>query len=398
MRRLITLVFFLLLALVLALATGYRPLYLVLYTLVSISALAYLWAWIQTRGLEAAVENLTSRPHVGQPILLKVTLRDRWGLPRIALRVQPDNVSLETQNSVNLRPRGSFEFSVNARSHHRGYNPIGRVTVTASDPLGIAHIQRRLGSSHDVLVYPEVIQLTPGLSVGSAALGHIGYVTTLASASTSASRVREYHPGDSLSHIHWPTTARRNSLMTKEFDSGGHSEVWIFVDLQGSNQAGTAPENTEEYSITIAASIAYSLIDQGQLVGLAYQGAVFQRIAPKRTAEHLWDVLTALAVARAQGSAPIAALVENSVPFLAPGSVVLAVASGSAAPLVALGHRMERTGASLVPVMLDPSSFAQGKQNGAKAPSSNGSVPVFNIRQGDNLGPSLSSVMDRLIY
>jgi uncharacterized protein (DUF58 family) len=398
MIRFIFLVSVLLLVLGLALVTGYRPFYLVLYALALISAMAYLWTWLQTRGLEASVENLTSRPHVGQPILLKVSIRDEWGLPRIALRVQPDNLSMEPQNTVNLGPRGSVVFNVAAKTHHRGYNPIGFVTVTAADPLGIARIQRRLGSSHDVLVYPQVIQLTPGLAVGSAALGHIGYVTTLASASTSASRVREYHPGDSLNHIHWPTTARRNSLMTKEFDSGGHSEVWVFVDLQGASQAGTAPESTEEYAITIAASIAYSLIEQGQLVGLAFQGSAFQRIAPKRTAEHLWDVLTALATARAQGSAPIAALVENSVPFLAPGSVVVTVSSGSPAPLVTLAHRMERTGASLVPVVLDHSSFGDNKRNGARVSIGNGSTPIFTIRQGDNLGPSLSEVMDRLIY
>jgi uncharacterized protein (DUF58 family) len=398
MIRFISLIFALLVTLGLALVTGYRPFYLVLYTLASISALAYLWAWLQTRGLEASVENLTSRPHVGQPILLKVSVRDKWGLPRIALRVHPDSLAIDAHNTVNLRPRGSFDFQVNARSHHRGYNPIGQVRITASDPLGIARVQRRLGSSHDILVYPQVVPLTPGLSVGSAALGHIGFVTTLASASTSASRVREYHPGDSLSHIHWPTTARRNSLMTKEFDSGGHSEVWVFVDLQGANQAGTAPESTEEYAVTIAASIAYSLIDQGQLVGVAFQGSVFQRIAPKRTAEHLWDVLTALATARAQGSAPIAALVENSVPFLAPGSVVVTVTPGSAGPLLVLGQRMERTGALLVPVVLDPSSFSDHKRNGAKLQSANGTVPIFTIRRGDNLGPSLSAVMDRLIY
>ena len=59
---------------------------------------------------------------------------------------------------------------------------------------------------------------------------------------SSASRVREYLPGDKLVHIHWPSTARSNQLMTKEFDATGRSEeVWLFLDLHGTSRPGQGP-------------------------------------------------------------------------------------------------------------------------------------------------------------
>ena len=45
-----------------------------------------------------------------------------------------------------------------------------------------------------------------------------------------AAGVRDYAPGDALRRIHWPTSARRDRLMTKEFDQDPQADVWIFLD------------------------------------------------------------------------------------------------------------------------------------------------------------------------
>ena len=56
----------------LALITGFRPLYFLLYFVALVSILAYLWAWLQTRGLEVWVESLSNRPQVGHPLQVKI--------------------------------------------------------------------------------------------------------------------------------------------------------------------------------------------------------------------------------------------------------------------------------------------------------------------------------------
>ncbi|MEE9260993.1 MAG: DUF58 domain-containing protein, partial [Dehalococcoidia bacterium] len=313
----------------LALITGFRPLYFLLYFVALVSILAYLWAWLQTRGLEVWVESLSLRPQVGHPLQLKITVREKLGLPRIALRFKlSDRLAERDEQVLNLQPRASTEWTTLVRDHHRGINVIGSLTITASDPLGLVRLSRQVGDPHTIMVYPNVVPLSSGLSIGAASLGDIGDASLMISASTLASRVREYRPGDSLSHIHWPSTAKTDRLMSKEFDSGGHSEVWIFLDLQASTHAGAGLESTEEYGVTIAASLAKSLIEAGQQVGLVTQGDNLHNIPPKREMDHLWDILKALALVKAEGNIALPTLMVKESIGLAPGSVAVVVAPG----------------------------------------------------------------------
>ena len=43
--------------------------------------------------------------------------------------------------------------------------------------------------------------------------------------------MREYRPGDAFNRIHWPTTARTNRLMVREFELDPTVDVWIVLDL-----------------------------------------------------------------------------------------------------------------------------------------------------------------------
>ena len=76
--------FFLLL--VLALVTGFRPLYLLLYVVVGLAALGYAWAWRMTRGLEVGIQALSLHPEVGKPISFRAVVHERMGIPRAGLR------------------------------------------------------------------------------------------------------------------------------------------------------------------------------------------------------------------------------------------------------------------------------------------------------------------------
>ena len=46
-----------------------------------------------------------------------------------------------------------------------------------------------------------------------------------------AASVREYAFGDSISRVHWNSTARLGKLMSKEFDLDRSGDIWILVDL-----------------------------------------------------------------------------------------------------------------------------------------------------------------------
>ena len=384
----------------LALFTGFRPLYFLLYSIPLVAALAYTWAWLQGRGLEVTVDNLSARPQVGIPLQLKITVKEKIGLPRVAMRFKlPGLEDSDGDHIITLQPKGISTWITTITHHRRGLNDIGSLILITSDPLGLCQLSRRMGRPHIIIVYPNTVPLSPGLSVGPAALGDIGNVSHVLTASTSASRVREYLPGDRLSHIHWPSTARRNQLMSKEFDSGGHSEVWIFLDLEGSKQAGLDRENTEEYGITIAASLARSLVEAGQQVGLVTQGNDFYNLVPNRDRKHVWDILTALALVKAEGTTPLITLMLRDSVRLAPGSIAVVIAPTPIGSQATIFQHLNGRGISLVPILLDTISFANRVRT-ASPESTNAGLQnqSFFIRQGENLTRSLAPVMDHLVY
>ncbi len=386
--------------LALALVTAYRPLYFLLYLGILLTALSYLWSWIQTRGLEVTVETLSARPQVGHPLNLRVTIREKLGIPRLGLRLSMLDLSTrEDALILNLKPRSTTSHTIMAHQDRRGLNVIGAAEIAASDPLGLTSLRRQVGEPQTITVYPQVVPLVAGLSVGAAAFGDVGRASLMPGASASASRVREYRPSDSLNRIHWPTTARTNRLMSKEFDSGGHTAVWLILDLQASRQLGDGLESTEEYAVTIAASLAVSLIESHQNVGLMVHGDALHSIIPQRDATQLSVILDTLSRVEATGDVPLSNLLIKAGRELPQGSLAVVIAPGPIPGSPSVFQHMYRRGVTVVPVMLDSGSF-QVPTNGDSPPQSAAIAPYdgYVIRRGDRLSHSLANVMDRLVY
>jgi Protein of unknown function DUF58 len=70
--------------------------------------------------------------------------------------------------------------------------------------------------------------------------------------STSVRGLREFRTGDSLRHIHWPTSARLGRLLVREFDSETLPVFNIYLDL------GTRWQNRQQFELAIR--LAYSLV------------------------------------------------------------------------------------------------------------------------------------------
>ena len=400
---LLTLTVFLPLAVImlaLALVTAYRPLYFLLYFGLLLTTLSYLWSWIQTRGLDVTVETLSARPQVGHPLHLRITVREKLGIPRLGLRLSMlDLATRENSLTLNLKPRSVSQQTIMAHQDRRGLNTIGAAEIAATDPLGLTTIRRQVGDPQTITVYPQVVPLVAGLSVGAAAFGDVGRASLMPGSSASASRVREYRPSDSLNRIHWPTTARTNRLMSKEFDSGGHTAVWLILDLQSSRQIGEGLESTEEYAVTIAASLAVSLIESHQNVGLMVHGETLHSIAPLRDPAQLWVILDTLSRIEAKGEIPLSNLLIKAGRELPQGSLAVVIAPGPIPGSPGVFQHMYRRGVTVLPVLLDSGSFhvaANGEaptQTAATAP-----YDGYVIRRGDRLSHSLANVMDRLVY
>ena len=388
----------LLAVLILAMVSGFQPLYWLLYVVVGGAVIGYLWGWLQSRGLDARVQELSPHPQVGQNMLLKVVVRERLGIPRVGLRARlRGDIATTEEKDFSLWPRGTASWTVSGLCHRRGLNSVGSLAMISSDPAGLLRLESRSGQSQSILVYPATVELSRTLVEGQATGGEVGEVGQLTSHSPTASMVRQYVPGDSLTHIHWPSTARTDQLMTKEFEGAGINEIWLFVDLQESVQAGTGNDSTEEYSITTAASLAKSLIQSGHAVGLVMQGDQFYRFAPRKDPTHLLALLRALALVRAKGKIPLSTLMDKESGSLGPGTVAIVVAPWPDKSIGSLFQFLTRRGILVVLILLEATSFG-GRLYSRWPPFVRLETRewAFVLKRGDELSTPLGNVLDRL--
>ena len=70
--------------------------------------------------------------------------------------------------------------------------------------------------------------------------------------------VRPYRPGDSPRDVHWRTTARRNSLMVREYDSTEPLDLVLVVEAWVPVTPAAADRDRLEGAISLAASVFWT--------------------------------------------------------------------------------------------------------------------------------------------
>ena len=377
-----------------AMITGFQPVYWVVYLVTAGTIIGYLWAWVQSRGLETQVLEVSRHPQVGQTVHLKVTVREKFGLPRLGVRARLlGDFATPEDEDFSLSPKGATTWTVSAPCRRRGMNTLGSLAMVSSDPSGLVRMECRVGKPQTVLVYPKTVELARVLVHGQMSGGEIGEVGHMTGHSPTVSNVRKYIPGDSLTHIHWATTARLDQLMTKEFEGAGINEIMLFVDLHGSSQVGTGEGGTEEHSITIASSLAKALIDEGHAVGLVTHGDQYLRFPAEKGANHLWAMLRGLALVKAAGPTPLASLMTKESADMSAGTVALVIGPWPGERVGRVFEFLTRRGILVLPVFLDVATFG-GRAGFSRRLDSQDRA--FFIKRGDDLSKPLGNVLDQL--
>ncbi|MGQ9683752.1 MAG: DUF58 domain-containing protein, partial [Anaerolineae bacterium] len=220
-----------------------------------------------------------------------------------------------------------------------------------------------------------------------------------AEATPNIASVRPFTPGDTLRRIHWPTTARRDDLYVKEYDREPAGDLWIILDLQADVQAGTGEKGTEEFAVTLAASLADAFLRQNRSVGLLAEGDSYILLPPETGETQLWRILHRLASAQATGTRPLAELIAGAAPVLRRGiTAALITPSLEPAWLSSLADLQQRgIGASVM--LLDATSFGrEGNLEAMVTLLSDRGVPVRVIGQSFRFRPIVERRRQRPTY
>ncbi|MEM7333045.1 MAG: DUF58 domain-containing protein [Chloroflexota bacterium] len=416
-QRRTTVIFLTLLSLIGGLLTGRELLFNLSYLLGLLLIFSFAWAWINISRVYLSRVTRTRRTQVGRPLEERFAVRNTGILPKLWLEVR-DGSSLpnhfSSQVVTGLGRNKSFSWRVNTLCRERGRFQLGPIQLKSSDPFGLFPMQRDLTPTTNVVIYPltfDIHQFALPIGVlpgGDALRRRTHYVTT------NASGVRDYAPGDSFSRIHWRSTARRNRLIVKEFELDPLADIWIVPDMSiydheriatpksigllADNipslmkiEEFTLPESTEEYTVTIAASLAQYFIRRDRNVGLLGYGQSNEIVQPDRGERQMNRILETLSVLSAKGEVPISDLLNAESHLFPRGTTVIVVTPTTRTRWASSAQQLARRGLRLVTVLVDPESFGGRRSSAAVADLLLGSGLVsYVVKNGDDLTAVLS--------
>ena len=109
------------------------------------------------------------------------------------------------------------------------------------------------------------------------------------------SEVREYGFGDDVRNINWNVTARFNRPYVKVFEEERELTVMLLVDVSGSRDFGTTAKTKKNIMNEIAATLAFSAIQNNDKVGvILFSDKIEKFIPPQKGRKHILYIIREL--------------------------------------------------------------------------------------------------------
>ncbi|EIJ79829.1 hypothetical protein PB1_05672 [Bacillus methanolicus PB1] len=147
----------------------------------------------------------------------------------------------------------------------RGEHFFRTIRLKTGDLLGLIEKERMLPLENKILVYPAYEELIYRPLENHYDQGMTASKERVQRDTSMAIGIREYQPGDRFSWINWKATAKRNDIMTKEFEQRQSHDVYIIMDC--------APDPRFEVIVSFTASIIRAILKKGAQAGLLSSGA-----------------------------------------------------------------------------------------------------------------------------
>lgn len=114
--------------------------------------------------------------------------------------------------------------------------------------------------------------------------------------------VREYQPGDDVRDIDWNVTARMNRPYIKVFEEERELTVMLLVDVSASGWFGTKNRTVRELAAEIAATLAFSAMQNNDKVGaILFSDSIEKFIPPAKGKRHILRIVRELLDFEPQG-------------------------------------------------------------------------------------------------
>lgn len=254
----------------LAVATSGRLLGLIEFIvagLIAVAAVVIAVTVRRTRPSQLAVSRHLSNScvEVGQPVQVDLEVHNLGRRKTPLLRLH-DSVSSTRGVKLSLAPikrGGSTIAAYRLPTTRRGVIRLGPVDIDDLDAAGLARRSRTFRNSTTLLVCPP-IESVPKLRILS---GHDPMMgdrqrQTLGISDEEFDGLREYQSGDDLRKVHWPSSARYDDLLVRQFQPSHHGRITLVIDTRPPGD----DNDVLDITTSIAASISSSVLSTGDSV------------------------------------------------------------------------------------------------------------------------------------
>ncbi|WP_042357586.1 DUF58 domain-containing protein [Bacillus rubiinfantis] len=183
----------------------------------------------------------------------------------------------------------SFEYSI--LELPRGEHVFQGVTIRTGDPLGLFEKEKQFVSGGRIIVYPAYTELIYRPYDNQFDQGLTASRERVQRDTSMVVGVREYQPGDRFSWINWKAMAKRNEVMTKEFEQRQSHDVLVVMN--------TTHHQHFETVVSFTASLLRAVLKKGAQAGLVTQGQEWSTFPIRGGEQHLQQLFYHLAKVKA---------------------------------------------------------------------------------------------------
>lgn len=178
--------------------------------------------------------------HEGDEVLVEIGIITERSLPNLLVEDTVRGLGTARFAAARTSPRHPLTARYEVVCRSRGVYPIGPAEVAISDPLALAERRVVAGVIDRLTVYPRIDRLAGFPSVR-------GIDPTVQSTRPAFApyggedffTLREYQVGDDLRRVHWPSSARRDTLMIKQLEIPWHARALVLLDVRAEGYPAT---------------------------------------------------------------------------------------------------------------------------------------------------------------
>lgn len=350
---------------VISLRTQIGFFYWFFWFLVAVAALSFLWITIEFIGIRPEFKRIVpGKADAGDTIEIKTAFTNASFLPAVNLLLK-DYLACASPGLAGkwflveyLGAGQSLSIKYSCLCNRRGKYKLGPFTLYFFDPLGLFFLKRTYHLYTEIYIYPKTfaIRKFPSLAKGTAPW--FGIETSRASGDDDEFfGVREYKAGDPIKRIHWFSTALKNRLIVKQFQRQVFFRASIIFNLHHEKDYGEGEDNTTEYTIKIAASVAKYLIGQGVSLEVIAHAQEMVHMPFNKGPEHLDDILKFFSIARPQSNISLGEMLEEFARYIPDNTSVVVIMLDRDWEYLPIMLPLEKRNISLIPLVLISSTF-----------------------------------------